>query len=33
MSELKTYRPELVVYVAWHPDFAPGPEFAAFVSD
>ncbi len=30
---MKTYRPELVVYVVWHPDFAAGREFAAFVSD
>ncbi len=29
----KTYRPELVVYVVWHPDFVLGREFAAFLSD
>ncbi len=33
MNESKTYRPELVVHVVWHPDFAAGKEFAAFVYD
>ena len=29
----KTYRPEMVVYVVWHPDFVQGREFAAYLSD
>ena len=33
MADQPSYRPELVVYVVWHPDFAAGQEFAAFVSD
>ena len=33
MSNDLTYRPELVVYVVWHPSFARGREFAAFLSD
>jgi hypothetical protein len=33
ISERKTYRPELVVFVVRHPDFAAGREIAAFVCD
>ena len=33
MRTAKTYRPELVVNVVWHPDFAAGKEFAEFVYD
>ena len=33
MTHQSTYRPELVINVVWHPDFADGPEFAAFVYD
>jgi hypothetical protein len=33
MSNDLTYRPELVVYVVWHPSFAKGREFAEFLSD
>lgn len=33
MSDFQTYRPELVVFLVWHPDFAAGREIAAFVSD
>ena len=33
ISETKTDRPELVVFVVRHPDYAAGREFAAFVCD
>ena len=33
MADQPAYRPELVVYVVWHPDFAAGREFAALVYD
>ena len=33
MSELKSYRPELAVYVVWHPEFAVGAELATHVYD
>lgn len=32
MKKQPVYRPELVVYVVWHPDFAGGREFAEFLS-
>lgn len=33
MTDLSAYRPELVLYVVWHPEFAAGREFATFVYD
>ena len=33
MNESTTYRPELVVHVVWHPDFAAEKEVAGFVYD
>ena len=33
MSQVKMYRPEMIVYVVFHPDFAAGREFAGFVYD
>lgn len=33
MVDQPVYRPELVVYVVWHPEFPAGREFARFLSD
>jgi hypothetical protein len=33
MADQPAFRPELVVHVVWHPDFAAGQQFATFVYD